>query len=381
MNDTLLVMNAGSSSLKFRLFALEENLTSPLGGEVGGIGLAPVFETRGMSGAQERKELPAHYTLDDVVTWVLSWLDGADQLWRLRAAGHRIVHGGERYHGPARLDDVALSYLRSLEPLAPLHQPHNLAVVAALAKACPDLVQYGCFDTAFHADLPALATTLPLPRSIRDRGVRRYGFHGLSYSWIARCLIRDFPRLAAGRVVAAHLGNGASLCALKDGSSVDTSMGLTALDGLPMGTRCGAIDPGVVLHLQQGLGLGLSDVEHMLYEDSGLKGLSGESSDVRVLLTSPRPEARFALEYFAYRTAQQVAMMAVAMGGIDGLVFTGGIGEHAAFVRDRILARLAFLPPFETHIIAADEESAMAADIFAMMTKSPPKLGQDQILA
>lgn len=367
MNDTLLVLNAGSSSLKFRLFGLEDGMPAPLGGEIGGIGVAPVFESHGLSGDSERHDLPAGYTIDDVMSWLLSWLEGAGQLWQLKAAAHRIVHGGDRHDRPALLDADTLAHLHTLEPLAPLHQPHNLAAVKVLQRLHPGLRQFGCFDTAFHARLPAVATTLPLPQSVRDKGVRRCGFHGLSYSWIARCLRNDFPHLAAGRVVAAHLGSGASLCALKAGESVDTTMGLTALDGLPMGTRCGAIDPGAVLYLQQGLGLAAKDVEHMLYEDSGLKGLSGLSNDVRLLLASSDPRAAFALDYFAYKAAQHIAMMTVALGGLDGLVFTGGIGEHAVSVRERILAHLAFLPPFEVHIIAADEERMMALEVAAIL--------------
>ena len=236
-----------------------------------------------------------------------------------------------------------LTQLQAFVPLAPLHQPHNLAAIRAIAALAPDVPQIACFDTAFHHDRPALATRFALPRALHDQGIRRYGFHGLSYDYIARHLAQVDPAMAAGRVVAAHLGNGASLCAMAAGRSVDTSMGFTALDGLMMGTRCGAIDPGVVLHLQTQMGMSAQEVENLLYTRSGLLGVSGISSDMRALSASPAPEAQEAIDLFAWRAAREVAAMAASLGGVDGIVFTAGIGEHHADMRARICRRLEWL--------------------------------------
>ncbi len=364
----LLTLNAGSSSLKFRLFGLSPDLPLLIGGKVSDIGTRPVFQVRHEETAQDETiDLPDGTDIDRAVTWVLEWLDTALGTHRVAAAAHRIVHGGARFYHTVELDHDAISYLRGLSPLAPLHQPHNLKPVEALWRSHPDLRQFGCFDTGFHAGHGPLAREFALPARFRELGVHRYGFHGLSYAWIARALTRDEPRLAAGRVVVAHLGGGASLCAMSAGVSLDTTMGLTALDGLPMGTRCGALDPGVILYLEQALGLSTADIEHILYEESGLKGLSELSSDVKMLSESDDPRARFALDYFAYKTAQQIAAMAVALGGLDGVVFTGGIGENAAGVREAILARLDWLPPFEVRVIPANEERAMAEDVSGLI--------------
>lgn len=359
----LLTVNAGSSSLKFRLFALEPALPALGGGKLTGIGERPVFRHQGDDGDLP---LPLDMDIDGAVRFVRDWVDD-NAPFPIIAAAHRIVHGGPDLDRSVELKDSTLSYLKTLIPLAPLHQPHNLAAAEVLAKAHPQLRQFGCFDTAFHAHRDRLATEFALPEHIRSAGVRRYGFHGLSYAWVARCLHKDLPHLYNGRVVVAHLGNGASLCAMTSGQSIDTTMGLTALDGLPMGTRCGALDPGVVIHMQRALGLSVEDVETILYENSGLKGLSGVSNDVRTLLSSTEPDAAFAIDYFVRKAAQQIAAMSVSLGGLDGLIFTGGIGEKAASVRDRIRNALSWLPPFEVHIIPADEERAMALDVAPLL--------------
>jgi acetate kinase len=366
MTDALLTLNAGSSSVKFRLFELSPDLPYLLGGKISGIGGNPNFQVHWQEDSRgETHALPPHDDIDAAMAYVLDWLRDNGVKWRVRACAHRIVHGGHDYDRAVELDPKIMDYLHGLEMLAPLHQPHNLAAVTALWRRDPDLRQFACFDTAFHAHLGPLATEMALPARLRQQGVRRYGFHGLSYTWIAHRLKCDYPKLAKGRVVAAHLGNGASVCAILDGKSVDTSMGLTALDGLPMGTRCGALDPGAVLYIQRALGYSAEDLELMLYDESGLLGLSGVSNDVKTLLASDHPRAAFALDYFALKTAQQIAAMMVSLGGIDGLIFTGGIGENAEQVIAKIITHLDYLPSFDIHIIPANEERAMAMEIFA----------------
>lgn len=363
---TLLILNSGSSSLKFRLYGLTPDLPFLLGGKVMEIGGDAVFQAHDEEHSRDDMHpLQKGAAHAEALEHVLDWVAKASKDWHLAGAAHRIVHGGTRYHHSVRLDADAIAYLDSLCPLAPLHQPHNLAAVKALAAAYPDLPQYGCFDTAFHADHSRLTSDYALPRWLRDKGVRRYGFHGLSYQWIAEVLKRDHPHLHAGRVVVAHLGNGASLCAMKGGASIDTTMGMTALEGLPMGTRSGSVDPGVILYMLQTLDMSADDVSRVLYEESGLKGLSGISSDVKLLQDSTAENARFALDYFAFRVAQNVAAQSISIGGMDGLVFTGGIGEHAEPVRKAILGHLAVFSAFETLVIPANEERAMALDVMA----------------
>ena len=357
----LLIFNTGSSSVKFRLFGMERSLPLLAGGKVSDIGGAPSFSVYREGESPEEQALKKETSHEEAIDLILQWLSGHD--FTITAAAHRIVHGGERFTAPAYLDEGAMGFLRSLEPLAPLHQPHNLAAVDILRARQPGLPQYGCFDTAFHARHDPLFHEFALPQNIRKQGVKRYGFHGLSYDWIVHCLKKDYPHLAQGRVVAAHLGNGASLCAIQGGRSVDTTMGMTALDGLPMGTRCGAIDAGAVIFMMRDLGLSLQDIEKVLYEESGLKGLSGLSNDVKTLLASNDEKASFALDYFALKTAQYIAAMAVSIGGMDALIFTGGIGENAAPVREKILQHLTFLQGFETHVIPANEERSMAIEI------------------
>lgn len=370
MIKLLLVLNTGSSSVKFRLFELTADLPLVAGGKVTDIGGNTTFKAHKEGSAETKEKLSADTTHESALSVILSWLDengiGAKNL---SAVAHRIVHGGTRFDGPVLLDDAAMAYLRSLNGLAPLHQPHNLAGVYNLASKMAGLQQYGCFDTAFHARHDALFSAFALPENIRNQGVRRYGFHGLSYDWIAHSLKNDFPHLAASRIVVAHLGNGASLCAMRDGKSVDTTMGMTALDGLPMGTRCSALDAGAVIYMLRDLGLNVNEVERLLYEESGLKGLSGLTNDAKTLSESDDPRAKFALDYFALKTAQHIAAMATSIGGLDVLVFTGGIGENAPDMRENILNRLSFLPGFETLVIPANEERSMAQEIFERFGK------------
>jgi acetate kinase len=347
MTNAILAINAGSSSLKFALFELTEpDPLCVLRGEIEGIGTAPHFVARGAAGAVlAERRWPAGAARDheallgDLLGWVESHL-GADALI---AVGHRVVHGGRDFIGPVRLDETVLAALEELTPLAPLHQPHSLSPVHTIAALRPGLPQIACFDTAFHHTMPAIATRFALPRSYEEQGVRRYGFHGLSYEYIARRLTSVAPALAAGRVIAAHLGNGASLCALQAGRSVDTTMSFTALDGLVMGTRCGTLDAGVVLYMLQQQGLSAHDIETVLYKQSGLLGISGLSSDMRTLLASDEPHAREAVELFVFRIAREVAALTGSLGGLDGLVFTAGIGEHSPEVHRAVCERLRWL--------------------------------------
>ncbi|MBU6474901.1 MAG: acetate/propionate family kinase [Alphaproteobacteria bacterium] len=362
MTGSVLVINAGSSSVKFSLFADNAELKLLAGGQVAGIGTAPVFVAD-----DEKKPLAPGSTHEEALRFILGWIEEKKHP-PIGVAAHRVVHGGTLFRAPVAVTPEIMEKLRGLKALAPLHQPHNLAAIDILTKLKPDMRQIACFDTAFHAEHDPLFGVYALPPELADKGIRRYGFHGLSYEWIAHVLRRDHPALAGGRVIVAHLGNGASLCAMKDGKSVDTTMGMTALDGLPMGTRSGALDPGAVIYMVRDLGLSPEKAEHILYNASGLKGLSGLSNDVKTLLESDDPKAAFALDYFSLRVAQFMGMMAVALGGVDGVVFTGGIGEHAAAVRENVLRRVAFLQPFETHVIPANEERIMAMHAVALQS-------------
>ena len=342
----LLTLNAGSSSLKASLFEIDGGQPRlALKAEVEGIGGHPCFTARDPSGRIVDKRTWAgaepsfEALLDSVIAWAESHLGTA----ALGAVGHRVVHGGRDHVRPERVTPDVLTALDRLSPLAPLHQPHNLAPIRAIAAARPTLPQVACFDTAFHATLPPVATWYALPRAYGKAGVRRYGFHGLSYEFIARRLAEVAPELAAGRVIAAHLGAGASLCALRGGRSVDTTMGFTALDGLVMGTRCGSIDPGVILYMQREGGLTADEVEALLYRRSGLLGVSGLTDDMRELLGSEQPHAREAVELFVYRAAREAAGLVSALGGLDGLVFTAGVGEHSPEIRSRVCQRLSWL--------------------------------------
>jgi acetate kinase len=341
MGDLVLVINAGSSSIKFAVFAADTAtaLAAALKGTITGIGTAPRFLARSADGetlvdrSWDRGAGPSEETLlEDLVDWIETQMGGR----RLAAAGHRVVHGGAEFLAPTVVDARVMSRLENLVPLAPLHQPHNLAAIKWLTAAHPHMPQVACFDTAFHGSRSDTSMRFALPRALHDAGVRRYGFHGLSYEYIARSLARSAPRLHRGRVVVAHLGNGASLCAMRGGVSVDSTMGFTALEGLPMGTRCGRIDPGVLLYLLNG-GMGTDALQRLLYHESGLLGVSGGiGSDMRELLASEHPEAMQAIDLFVYRAVCEIGAMAAALGGLDGLVFTAGIGENAPLIRERI---------------------------------------------
>jgi acetate kinase len=354
MMPEILVVNAGSSSVKFSLFKNDAALTLKAVGKVADIGGAPVF-----SAGADKQDLPAGTTHEDALRFILTWIRQQGE-GRIVTAVHRVVHGGLFFKKPVRVTVDVIAKLRTLVSLAPLHQPHNLAAMEILAKLEPGLPQIACFDTAFHAGHDPLFSVYALPQGLAEKGIRRYGFHGLSYEWIAHVLRRDHPDVVQGRVIAAHLGNGASLCAMKNGVSIDTTMGMTALEGLPMGTRCGSLDPGAVIYMIRDLGMTPGEVEHLLYNDSGLKGLSGLTNDVQHLIESADPAAAFALDYFSLKTAQFIGMMAVALGGVDAVIFTGGIGENAVSVREKILGYLEFLKPFQTLVIPADEERIMA---------------------
>ncbi|MFZ6765106.1 acetate/propionate family kinase [Pseudoroseomonas sp. WGS1072] len=343
MTRTILVVNAGSSSIKFQLFEVgpAAALLRRLKGRLEGIGT----EHPRLLAWDEKDASLADLTLqpDQAATgeaaqavlgrWLATHLGGPPS-----AVGHRIVHGGSEFTKPVLIDEAVLTRLEALVQLAPLHQPHNLAPIRSIRSRVPQLPQVACFDTAFHASMPELARRFAIPESLYQKGVRRYGFHGLSYEFIASRLPAVAPEIAKGRVIVAHLGSGASACAMVGGRSVDSTMGFSTLDGLPMGTRPGQLDPGVVLYLAR-QGMAEWEVEHLLYHDSGLRGLSGLSGDVRDLLASPLPAAVMALEYFAYHTAQAFAALASSMGRLDGIVFTAGVGENAAMIRAMICQR------------------------------------------
>jgi acetate kinase len=345
--DFALVLNAGSSSLKFCVFRRPETLQCLLDakGQIEGIGTSPRLSVKEGSGAQITHEQldsgvnDGHKAVDALAAWLRSKYGGG----RVLGVGHRVVHGGSRLVSPTIVTREILAQLRELIPLAPLHQPYNLAAIEAVFERLPGVPQVACFDTSFHCGHSAVAELVPLPRELCKAGLQRYGFHGLSYEYIVSVLPEVAPEIARGRVIVAHLGSGASLCALKDGKSVDSTLSFTALDGLCMGTRPGALDPGVVLYLFQSLGLSAKEVEDILYRKSGLLGISGISNDMRDLLASDAPEAKVAVDYFVYRAAKEIGGLVAVLGGIDGLVFTAGIGENSAEIRRRICESAAWL--------------------------------------
>ncbi|MEM9221328.1 MAG: acetate/propionate family kinase [Pseudomonadota bacterium] len=378
----VLVVNAGSSSIKLAVFGTdgEAPLLSAMVERIGSdAASASVTDSAGA-----RRNVPlqgrAGDTHEGALSALLPVLAEASSL-AIAAVGHRIVHGGATFSSSVTIDAAVLATLEKLIPLARTHQPHGLAAIRAVTVLWPDVMQVACFDTAFHTTIPEKARTLALPRTVRDAGVRRYGFHGLSYRWIAQKLKETLGGQAAGRFVVAHLGNGASLCGMVDGQSRATTMGFTPLDGLVMGERPGLTDPGAVLFMVEEMGMDVDALRNVLFKQSGLLGLSGLSNDMRVLLASPSPEARLAVEVYVHRVVREVGAMAAEIGGLDGLVFTGGVGEHASFVRGAILERLAFLglrfdvsaneknaprvsPQFAPPIlvIAANEEAVIASD-------------------
>ena len=381
MSQGLLVLNAGSSSIKFSMFALptdgselkqvcrglQENIgednphfkafddtgqvladirRTPPDGQYRKLQPEPRRRASDSALVPPRPVTPvatAVYDHQAALRDLLTWLKETPGLPEVIAVGHRVVHGGEEYSDPQLLTPEIVTRLAHFIPLAPLHQPHNLAGIQALSAVRPDLPQVGCFDTAFHHGQPELAKLLALPHLYREEGVRRYGFHGLSYEYIAGHLAEIMGTSTTGRVVVAHLGNGASMCAMRDGQSLASTMGFTAVEGLPMGTRTGSLDPGVLIYLIEQHGMGAKDLTNLLYKQSGLLGLSGISNDMRELLASSNPNAKLAVDYFCYRIARELGSLAAALGGLDALVFTGGIGEHAAAVREQVCARSTWL--------------------------------------
>jgi len=345
--DTILVANAGSSSVKFQVFAAEQNgaLTRQIRGQIDGVGTSPRLRATGADRTvliDRTLDSQAVRDVSAALTTAGTWL--RDELRIDPAAiGHRVVHGGPDYDRPVRVNAEVVARLERYVPLAPLHQPHNLAPIRSILARFPDLPQVACFDTAFHRGHGGLADRYAIPEQLYAEGVRRYGFHGLSYEYIASLLPSAAPEIAARRVIVAHLGSGASMCALQSGRSVESTMGFTALDGLPMGTRPGQLDPGVVLHLISGKGMAAADVQKFLYHDCGLKGLSGISNDMRELQDSSDPRAVLATEYFVYRVGLNAGLLAAALGGVDGFVFTAGIGENSPKIRAAIATRLAWL--------------------------------------
>jgi acetate kinase len=381
MTSAVLALNAGSSSIKFALFeAAHLSLIST--GQIESDGTTQRFTAHDAAGAtlaqtswpdaDEDEQAGHERVLETLLTWVEARLGPT----RLSAAGHRVVHGGREFLAPVRLTPGIVEALDRLTPLAPLHQQRSLGPIRALSAIRPALAQVACFDTAFHHTMPPVAARFALPRAFEDEGVRRYGFHGLSYEYIARSLRRAAPHLAAGRVIVAHLGNGASLCAMQNGVSIDTTMSFTALDGLVMGTRCGTLDPGVLLYMLQQQGLPPLAVQHILYEQSGLLGVSGISGDMRVLLESGEPHAKEAIELFVYRVARETAALTASLGGLDGFVFTAGIGEHAPQIRSLVCARLGWLGmapggSVDVRVMATDEEAMIATHTLECMALLP----------
>jgi acetate kinase len=346
MRDPILVINAGSSSIKFSVFekAADGGLLAGVHGQVAGIGTGShldVSDAQGRVLIDRSIEAKSH---DDAIAAIHAWFArhiGGEA--GFAAVGHRVVHGGNEFTQPVLIDRQVIAELEALVPLAPLHQPHHIAAIRAVAAVAPEVPQIACFDTAFHQAQPALAREFALPRELTDKGIRRYGFHGLSYEYIVSMLPRIALQCADGKIVVAHLGNGASLCAIDKGRSIATTMGFTPVDGLVMGTRTGLLDPGVILYLLQHEGMTADAIQTLIYERSGLLGVSGQSSDMRELLASPSAEAREAVDLFVYRIGRELGSMAAALGGLDALVFTGGIGEHAAEIRARVCRDAAWL--------------------------------------
>ena len=343
--DAIVVLNAGSSSIKFCTFRREgASLQRELRGQVAGLGTAPrLAAKRGAAAVADRELSAGPLGHADALGILLDFLREELHGERIVGVGHRVVHGGLEFMAPTRVDAGVLDRLTRYVPLAPLHQPHNLAAIRLMLERLPGVPEVACFDTAFHRTIPEVAQLFALPPRFAAAGVRRYGFHGLSYEYVASVLPSLEPRAAAGRTVVLHLGNGASMCALAGGRSVATTMGFTAVDGLPMGTRSGSLDPGVLLFMFDELGLGVRDVERLLYHESGLLGMSGVSSDMRDLLASDVPAARLAVDVFVYRARRELGSLAAALGGLDAVVFTAGIGENQAEVRCRICADAAWL--------------------------------------
>lgn len=345
--DTILVVNAGSSSVKFQVFAVDANgrLNRQLKGQMDGIGSRPRLRASGTNGNALADRVYPIESIPDVpaaMAVASAWLREELSVAPL-AVGHRVVHGGPDYDGPTLVDHGVVARLEGLSALAPLHQPHNLAPIRSILANFPALPQVACFDTAFHRDHEDVADHFAIPYKLHEEGIRRYGFHGLSYEYIAKTLQKVAPEIASGRVIVAHLGSGASMCALHGGRSVESTLGFTALDGLPMGTRPGQLDPGVVLYLISAKGMSPDEVQNFLYRECGLKGLSGISNDMRELLSSNESRAKFAIDYFVYRVGLYAGMLAASLQGIDAFVFTAGIGENSDPIRARVVEKLQWL--------------------------------------
>jgi acetate kinase len=345
--DAIAVLNAGSSSLKFSLFtATNGELMLAARGQAEGLYTAPRFVAKDSTGRVLGERVwgdGVRLGHDGALDHLVTFLRTGPVAHRLVGVGHRVVHGGLEYGEPVRVDAAVLGTLEKYIPLAPLHQPHNLAPIRALLERAGDLPQVACFDTAFHRAQAAVAQAFALPKAITDRGVRRYGFHGLSYEYIAHALPQHDARAAAGKAVVLHLGNGASMCAIEAGRSVASTMGFTAADGLPMGTRCGNLDPGVMLYLMDELKMDARAIEKLIYLESGLLGVSGISSDMRTLEASTEPAAKMAIDLFVYRIGRELGSLAAALGGVDAIVFTAGIGEHSRRLRERVCAESSWL--------------------------------------
>lgn len=366
--DSILVINNGSSSLKFQIFLANKALSLLAQGKVYDIGKSTKFSAKILLNPEQSfTDDLKNYNHDKAIAYVLKWIE-KNILSKITAVVHRIVHGGEEFKHTMIITDQVLDKLKHLSELAPLHQPHNLKAVEYVRKHLKNICEIACFDTAFHSEHSELFKSFALPLDIRAQGIRRYGFHGLSYEWIVHFLASKDKTILKKRIIAAHLGNGSSLCAIKNGKSVDSTMGMTALDGLPMGTRVGAIDPGVLLLLLSKFNVKQAELEKILYEKSGLLGLSQLSNDVGILEKSDKETAKFALEYFCLRTAQYIGMMAVSIGGVDIIAFTGGIGEKSKFVRNKVLGYLKFLRPFTVKVVPANEERMMAMHAIKLLS-------------
>lgn len=358
-NKVLLTLNAGSSSIKFATYAMQSPLQKISDGSIENINTAPVFKIRNHHKQvvfNESYDLKKGY--DFFYELLLSKIITKDS--ELVAVGHRVVHGGKRYHNPTKVTTELLTYLNALIPFAPLHQPYNIAAIEAILKQYPKMLQVACFDTAFHYTHPPVADMFGLPRSLSEEGVRRYGFHGLSYEYILSKIKMNFPEKYRQRIIVAHLGNGASLCAIKNGVSIASTMGFSTLDGLLMGTRCGSIDPGVLLYLMQSKKMTAKEIEKLLYYESGLLGVSGISNNMQVLLESKTHEAHDAIELFVYRIKREIGSLAAALEGLDLLIFTGGIGENAATIRESASNNLDWLGHPTVMVIPTDEEWVIA---------------------
>jgi acetate kinase len=347
VSQAIAVLNAGSSSLKFSLHeVVEGNLRVAVRGQIEGLGTTQHFKAKDAAGKTVvDADLPKRGSTvghDESFEYLVEWLRGhfADRMQPV-GVGHRVVHGGAEFIKPTLVDAQVLKKLEALIPLVPLHQPHNLAGIKAVTKIRPDLPQVACFDTAFHQGRASVTERFALPDELFQRGIRRWGFHGLSYEYVIGSFKKIAPDVAGGRVIAAHLGSGVSLCGMRNGKCVDTTMSFSVLDGLPMGTRCGSLDPGVILHLLKEMTA--KEIESLLYKESGLRGISGVSNDVRELLASDKPRAAQAIDYFVYRAVREIGSLVAALGGLDALIFTAGVGENSPIIRERICAGLAFL--------------------------------------